>query len=56
MVPLSPVPQFASDTLKFINKAWTQFHAVEEAEKLLLRAGFVHISEKDQWNLKPGGR
>lgn len=56
MAPKDPVPKFACDTLNFINKAWTQFHAVEEASKLLLQAGFVHLSEKDTWNLKPGGR
>ncbi|GMH35827.1 hypothetical protein BSKO_03695 [Bryopsis sp. KO-2023] len=54
--PKIDVPPFAIDTLNFINKAWTQFHAVEESSKLLLKAGFQHLSERDNWELKPGGR
>jgi aspartyl aminopeptidase len=44
----------ASDMLSFINTAWTPYHAVEEASRRLLAAGFTHIAEKDAWNLKPG--
>lgn len=40
--------------LDFINAAWTPYHAVEEASKRLMAAGFTHIAEKDAWNLKPG--
>lgn len=46
----------AVDMLEFINKAWTPYHAVEEASKRLAAAGYQHISEKDPWDLKPGGR
>eukprot|EP00775_Hariotina_reticulata_P004980 gene4980-5222_t len=46
----------ANDMLSFINAAWTPYHAVEEASRRLLAAGFTHIAEKDAWNLKPGGR
>jgi aspartyl aminopeptidase len=44
----------AADMLSFINKAWTPWHAVEEASSRLAAAGFKHIAEKDAWNLKPG--
>jgi aspartyl aminopeptidase len=40
--------------LEFINAAWTPYHAVEEASKRLMAAGFTHIAEKDAWNLQPG--
>lgn len=45
-----------ADMLDFINTAWTPWHAVEEASRRLLAAGFTHISEKDAWNLQPGAR
>eukprot|EP00878_Enallax_costatus_P031113 GHUV01033983.1.p1 GENE.GHUV01033983.1~~GHUV01033983.1.p1 ORF type:complete len:127 (-),score=19.22 GHUV01033983.1:625-1005(-) len=44
----------AMDMLTFINAAWTPYHAVEEASRRLLSAGYQHIAEKDAWNLKPG--
>ncbi len=43
------------DLVAFINHAWTPFHAVEEASRRLLASGFVHLSERDQWDVKPGG-
>lgn len=46
----------ALDMLDFINAAWTPYHAVEEASKRLMAAGFKHIAEKDAWDLKPGGK
>jgi hypothetical protein len=45
----------AVDMLEFINAAWTPYHAVEEASRRLMKAGFQHIAEKDAWKLKPGG-
>jgi aspartyl aminopeptidase len=44
----------AVDMLDFINAAWTPYHAVEEASRRLMKAGFQHIAEKDAWKLKPG--
>jgi len=46
----------AADMLSFINRAWTPWHAVEEASSRLAAAGFKHVAEKDAWNLKPGGK
>jgi aspartyl aminopeptidase len=46
----------ASQLIDFINASWTPWHAVEEASKRLLAAGFEHISEAAEWSLKPGGR
>lgn len=47
----------APDLVAFINRAWTPFHAVEEASRRLLLNGFQHIQEKDKWEtLKPGGK
>lgn len=48
--------KFALDALDFINTAWTQFHAVEEAAKVLIKAGFTHLSENASWDIKPSGR
>ena len=46
----------ARDMISFIDAAWTPFHAVEEAARRLAAAGFVHIAEKDAWDLRPGGK
>ncbi|PNH02402.1 putative aspartyl aminopeptidase [Tetrabaena socialis] len=42
--------------LEFINYSWTPFHAVEEASRRLVAAGFTPIAEREQWSVKPGGR
>ena len=42
--------------LDFINEAWTPYHAVDEAKRRLLKAGYVQISERDAWDLQPGGK
>ncbi|KAG2490499.1 hypothetical protein HYH03_011122 [Edaphochlamys debaryana] len=48
--------EHAEKLLSFINYAWTPFHAVEEASKRLVAAGFTPISEREPWSVKPGGR
>ncbi|KAK9836496.1 hypothetical protein WJX74_001703 [Apatococcus lobatus] len=48
--------QAAQSMLDFINYAWTPFHAVEEASKRLVAAGFQKLSERQAWSLQPGGR
>lgn len=40
----------------FLNSSWTPFHAVDEARKMLLSAGFKHLQERDKWDISPGGR
>lgn len=47
---------FAEEMLKFVNRAWTPFHAVEETSKLLSAAKFSHLSERDPWKLQRGGK
>ena len=44
--------------MKFIDASPTPFHMCAEASKMLLAAGFVELSETDEWRplLKPGGR
>uniref|UniRef100_A0A7S1SPJ3 aspartyl aminopeptidase n=1 Tax=Tetraselmis chuii TaxID=63592 RepID=A0A7S1SPJ3_9CHLO len=49
-------PAEAERMLQFINKAWTAYHAVDEAAKRLTAAGYTRISERDEWKLQPGGR
>ncbi|KAM0023179.1 putative aspartyl aminopeptidase [Helianthus debilis subsp. tardiflorus] len=44
------------DLLDYLNESWTQFHATAEAKRQLVAAGFHHLSENDDWELKPGGR
>ncbi|EFJ48973.1 hypothetical protein VOLCADRAFT_104511, partial [Volvox carteri f. nagariensis] len=46
----------AQELVDFLNAAWTPFHAVDEARKMLLAAGFKHLQEKDAWDINPGGR
>ena len=49
--------QIAERLLAFINASHTQFHAVAEASKRLLAAGFTQLSERQPWaGLQPGGR
>ncbi len=44
------------DLLRFIDRSPTPFHAVDELEGMLAKAGFERIREEDSWNLKKGGR
>ena len=41
--------------MAFIEKSPTAFHAVESMSERFLREGFTELSEKDAWNLVPGG-
>lgn len=43
-----------SDFINFLNASPTAFHAVDEAKKRLQSAGYKHISEKEEWELKAG--
>jgi hypothetical protein len=51
-----PHLEFANDFIDFLNEAITPFHAVEASKKRLKAAGFVQVSERDQWNLQRGGK
>ncbi|GLC36510.1 hypothetical protein PLESTB_000156400 [Pleodorina starrii] len=53
---MGPSPGDAQALVDFLNAAWTPFHAVDEARKVLLAAGFKHLQEKDKWDVVPGGR
>jgi aspartyl aminopeptidase len=48
--------QFTDDFLNFINEACTAFHAVDACKTRLLAAGFVYLSEDEEWTLAPGGK
>ncbi|KAG2448747.1 hypothetical protein HYH02_006101 [Chlamydomonas schloesseri] len=48
--------EHAQKLLDFINYSWTPFHAVEEASRRLVAAGFTPISEREPWSVQPGGR
>eukprot|EP00898_Chlorokybus_atmophyticus_P004437 jgi/Chlat1/4995/Chrsp32S04971 len=62
MPPTSPSPStqnssaIVTEFLSFLNEAWTPFHAVAEAKKMLFAAGYSQLLEKDAWALKPGGK
>lgn len=47
---------FANEFIEFLNESCTAFHAVEASKKRLAAAGFQFLSEKDEWNLVPGGK
>lgn len=44
----------ANDFFDFLKKSPTVYHAADEIEKRLSRAGFSPLQEADRWNLKPG--
>jgi aspartyl aminopeptidase len=46
----------ARDLISFINNSPTAFHAAESISQRLLTKGFVELSEKEGWALKPCGK
>ncbi|XP_065026184.1 probable aspartyl aminopeptidase isoform X2 [Musa acuminata AAA Group] len=53
---MATVDPIALDLVDFLNASPTNFHAVDEAKKRLKQAGFVHLSEREDWVLEPGGK
>ncbi len=45
---------YTNQLIQFINNSPTAFHAVESMAARLDKAGFVHLSEGDEWKLLPG--
>lgn len=52
----SRVPPAAQEMVEFINNSWTSYHATATTARKLEAAGFVRLSERDEWNLVPGGK
>ena len=49
--------ELASEFLKFMNAAWTPYHAVAECSKKLDERGFEMLDEREgTWKLKKGGK
>lgn len=48
--------QFNRDLLEFLSRSRTPFHAVRELSSRLEANGFRSISERESWDLQPGGR
>lgn len=48
--------EFANDIVTFLNESCTAFHAVEASKSRLLSAGFVQLSEGEEWNLVRNGK
>uniref|UniRef100_A0A2P2L4H3 Uncharacterized protein MANES_06G117700 n=1 Tax=Rhizophora mucronata TaxID=61149 RepID=A0A2P2L4H3_RHIMU len=46
----------ASDLIDFLNASPTAFHAVDEAKKRLIHAGYEQICEREDWTLEAGKR
>ena len=46
----------AEKLLEFIKKSPSAFQAVEQMKKRLLKKGFTELSEKECWDIRPGGR
>jgi aspartyl aminopeptidase len=46
----------AEELVDYLNKSWTSFHATAESARMLSEAGFVRLSERDEWELQKGGR
>lgn len=47
---------FAKEFLKFVDASPSPFHAVDQASKRLIQAGFKEILEEQQWDLVNGGK
>ncbi|VDL84115.1 unnamed protein product, partial [Nippostrongylus brasiliensis] len=55
--PAQPeVRREAHEFVKFLNKAVTPFHAVQECKERLLQAGFEQLPEAEEWDIKPLGK
>lgn len=58
MTTMTP-PKEASEFIDFVNASPSPFHATHEATKLLRKAGFTEIKERDSWNdgkIERGGK
>tara|TARA_R110000772_G_scaffold131761_7_gene240178 strand:- start:114290 stop:115591 length:1302 start_codon:yes stop_codon:yes gene_type:complete len=53
---MSDIHGFNEDLLRFLDASPTPFHAVETMAMALRAAGFETLDERDEWQLKPGGR
>ncbi len=40
------------ELLKFLNESWTAFHAVAEAKRMLVSAGFEELKEREDYEPK----
>ncbi|XP_065873470.1 probable aspartyl aminopeptidase isoform X2 [Euphorbia lathyris] len=45
-----------TDFINFLNASPTAFHAVDESKRLLINAGYVQVSEREDWKLEVGKR
>ncbi|KAI1622040.1 aminopeptidase I [Exophiala viscosa] len=48
--------QYTKPYLEFMTKNPTVFHAVDAFTKQLEDAGYVHLSQRSSWTIKPGGK
>jgi len=53
---MSDIHGFNEGLLRFLDASPTPFHAVETMAIALRAAGFEALDERDEWQLKPGGR
>jgi len=53
---MSDIHGFNEDLLRFLDASPTPFHAVETMAMALRAAGFEALDERDEWQLKLGGR
>ncbi|MFT6163298.1 MAG: aspartyl aminopeptidase [Zhongshania aliphaticivorans] len=53
---MSDIHGFNEDLLRFLDASPTPFHAIETMAMALRAAGFEALDERDEWQLKPGGR
>ncbi len=47
---------YIQDLLRFIEQSPSPYHTIESARKMLQAAGFLELSEKDNWSLQKGSR
>nr|ATG71275.1 Zn-dependent exopeptidases superfamily protein [Hesperocyparis bakeri] len=52
----SEVHPVVADFIDFLNASPTAFHAVDEAKRRLKHSGYEQLFEREDWNLKEGGK
>ena len=45
-----------TDILKLLEASLTPYHAVREAEKLLIQNGFTKLEESEKWKVSTNGK
>ncbi len=48
--------EYISELMEFLDGSLTSYHAIQNVRRLLLREGYVELSEREIWKLDAGGK